>query len=79
MLDGRLPADSHFFIGKEASWLHNSMDLKPVGIQYTSLEALLDGSWRNRKGEDITFLIQGSNTFCAKAIFAFSGVGAMST
>ena len=77
LLDGRLPADSHIFIDKEASWLRNSMDLKPVGTQYTSLEALLDGSWRNRKGEEITFLIQGSNTFCAKAIVAFSGVGAL--
>ena len=44
LLDGRLPADSHIFIDKEASWLLNSMDLKPVGIQYTSVEALLDGS-----------------------------------
>ena len=61
LLDGRLPADSHIFIDKEASWLRNSMDLKPVGIQYTSLEAILDGSWRSRKSEDITFLIQGSN------------------
>ena len=72
LLDGRLPADAHIFIDKEASWLRNSMDLKPVGIQYTSLEAILDGSWRNRKSEEITFLIQGSNTFCAKIIFAFS-------
>ena len=78
LLDGRLPVDSHIFIDKKASWLRNSMDLKPVGIQYTSLEAILDGSWRNRKSEEITFLIQGSNTFCAKIIFAFSGVGTMS-
>ena len=78
LLDGRLPADSHIFIDKEASWLRNSMDLKPVGTQYISLEALLDGSWRNRKGEEVTFLIQGSHTFCAKAIVAFSGVGALS-
>ena len=79
LLDGRLPADSHIFIDKEASWLRNSMDLKPVGIQYTSFEAILDGSWMDRKSEDITFLIQGSNTFCAKVIFAFSSVGAMPT
>ncbi len=78
LLDGRLPADLHFFISKEASWLRNSTGLRPIGCQYMSIDELACGSWAAKEPSDVVFLLQGSGSFCSSAIVKLGEAGATS-
>ena len=68
LLDGRLPADTHFFISEEAVWLRKCMSLQTVGVQYSSMAALFEGAWKRDDLVDTTFLIQGTSRFCSQSM-----------